>query len=33
MRELMATAADPLRARQYLLESSMIAGLKRSQEI
>ena len=33
MQELMATAADPQRARQYLLESSMIAGLKRSQEI
>ena len=33
MQELIATAADPQRARQYLLESSMIAGLKRSQEV
>jgi len=33
MEELMAIAADPQRARQYLLESSMIAGLQRSQEI
>ncbi len=33
MRELWARAAYPQRARQYLLESSMIAGLKRSQEI
>ena len=31
MEELMATAADPQRARQYLLETSMIAGLRRSQ--
>jgi 3-(3-hydroxy-phenyl)propionate hydroxylase len=33
MEELMAIAADPLRARQFLLDSSMIAGLRRSQEI
>jgi len=33
MEELIATAADPQRARQYLLETSMIAGLKRSQEL
>jgi 3-(3-hydroxy-phenyl)propionate hydroxylase len=33
MEELMATAADPQRARQFLLESSMIAGLKKSLEI
>ena len=33
MEELMATAGDPQRARQYLLETSMIAGLKRSQEM
>jgi hypothetical protein len=26
MEELIATAADPQRARQYLLETSMIAG-------
>jgi 3-(3-hydroxy-phenyl)propionate hydroxylase len=30
MEELIATAADPQRARDYLLETSMIAGLKRS---
>jgi 3-(3-hydroxy-phenyl)propionate hydroxylase len=33
MEELMAIAADPQRARQFLLDSSMIAGLRRSQEI
>ena len=33
MVELIATAADPGRARQYLLESSMIAGLRKSLEI
>lgn len=33
MEELMATAADPQRARQFLLESSMIAGLRKSLEI
>jgi 3-(3-hydroxy-phenyl)propionate hydroxylase len=33
MVELVATAADPQRARQYLLESSMIAGLRKSLEI
>ncbi|HEX6154596.1 MAG TPA: FAD-dependent monooxygenase, partial [Burkholderiales bacterium] len=33
MEELMATAADPQRARQYLLETSMIAGLQRNQEL
>jgi 3-(3-hydroxy-phenyl)propionate hydroxylase len=33
MQELIAIAADPQRARQHLLESSMIAGLKKSQEI
>ena len=33
MEELMAIAADPQRSREYLLESSMIAGLRRSQEI
>lgn len=32
MEELMAIAADPQRARQFLLDSSMIAGLHRSQE-
>lgn len=32
MEELIAIAADPQRARDYLLESSMIAGLKRSRE-
>jgi 3-(3-hydroxy-phenyl)propionate hydroxylase len=31
--ELIATAADPERARNYLLESSMIAGLRRANEI
>ncbi len=31
--ELIATAADPERARKYLLESSMIAGLQRANEI
>jgi 3-(3-hydroxy-phenyl)propionate hydroxylase len=31
--ELIATAADAQRARKYLLESSMIAGLKRANEI
>jgi hypothetical protein len=33
MEELVAIAADPPRARQYLLESSMIAGLRKSMEI
>ena len=33
MEELVAVAADPPRARQYLLESSMIAGLRKSMEI
>jgi 3-(3-hydroxy-phenyl)propionate hydroxylase len=33
MEELMAIAADPQRARAFLLDSSMIAGLRRSQEI
>ena len=33
MEELVATAADPERARQYLLESSMIAGLRKSAEV
>jgi len=33
MEELIATANDPRRARQHLLESSMIAGLRKSQEI
>src|SRR5262245_20242164 len=33
MQELIAIAADPQRARQYLLDSSMIAGLRRSEEI
>jgi 3-(3-hydroxy-phenyl)propionate hydroxylase len=31
--ELIATAADAERARKYLLESSMIAGLKRANEV
>jgi 3-(3-hydroxy-phenyl)propionate hydroxylase len=31
--ELIATAGDPERARKYLLESSMIAGLKRANEV
>jgi 3-(3-hydroxy-phenyl)propionate hydroxylase len=33
MEELVAVAADPQRARQHLLESSMIAGLRKSMEI
>jgi 3-(3-hydroxy-phenyl)propionate hydroxylase len=33
MVELVATAADPQRSRQHLLESSMIAGLRKSLEI
>jgi len=33
MEELVAVAADPQRARQHLLESSMIAGLRKSQAI
>jgi 3-(3-hydroxy-phenyl)propionate hydroxylase len=33
MEELMAIAADPQRARAFLLDSSMISGLRRSQEI
>jgi hypothetical protein len=33
MEELVAVAADPQRARQHLLESSMIAGLRQSQEL
>src|SRR5688500_16422087 len=32
MEELMAIAADPQRARAFLLDSSMIAGLRRSQQ-
>ena len=31
--ELIATAGDAVRARKYLLESSMIAGLKRANEV
>ncbi|MCZ8132887.1 MAG: FAD-dependent monooxygenase [Steroidobacteraceae bacterium] len=31
--ELLATVADPARAREYLLQSSMIVGLRRSQAI
>ena len=30
LRELMAIAADPVRAREYLLETSMISGLQQS---
>jgi 3-(3-hydroxy-phenyl)propionate hydroxylase len=33
MEELVAIASDPKRARAYLLESSMISGLRRSEEI
>jgi 3-(3-hydroxy-phenyl)propionate hydroxylase len=33
MEELVAVAADPQRARQHMLESSMIAGLRKSTEI
>jgi 3-(3-hydroxy-phenyl)propionate hydroxylase len=33
MEELVAIAADPQRARAYLLESSMISGLRKSAEI
>jgi len=33
MEELVATAADPKRARLHMLESSMIAGLRKSMEI
>jgi 3-(3-hydroxy-phenyl)propionate hydroxylase len=33
MEELVDTARDPARARAYLLDSSMIAGLRRSSEI
>jgi 3-(3-hydroxy-phenyl)propionate hydroxylase len=33
MADLMAIAADPPRARQHLLDSSMIAGLRRSQAV
>ncbi len=31
--ELIATAGDPVRARKHLLESSMIAGLQRANEV
>jgi 3-(3-hydroxy-phenyl)propionate hydroxylase len=33
MEELVQTAADSARARAYLLDSSMISGLRRSMEI
>jgi 3-(3-hydroxy-phenyl)propionate hydroxylase len=33
MEELVAIASDPMRARQHLLDSSMISGLRKSQEI
>ena len=33
MQELVETASDPARARAHLLDSSMISGLRRSQEI
>jgi hypothetical protein len=33
MEELVAIANDPPRARQHMLESSMIAGLRKSKEI
>jgi hypothetical protein len=33
MEELVAVSRDPARARAHLLDSSMIAGLRRSEEI
>ena len=33
MEELVAIAADPARARQHLLDTSMIAGLRRAREV
>jgi hypothetical protein len=33
LEELIAIAGDPLRARSYLLETSMISGLERSRRI
>jgi 3-(3-hydroxy-phenyl)propionate hydroxylase len=33
MEELVATAADPEQARAFLLESSMISGLRKSEGI
>jgi len=33
MEELVATAADPEQARAFLLESSMISGLRKSESI
>ena len=33
MEELVAIASDTQRARQYMLESSMIAGLRKSEEV
>jgi len=33
MEELIAIAADPKRARLHLLDTSMISGLRKSQEI
>jgi 3-(3-hydroxy-phenyl)propionate hydroxylase len=33
MAELVAVANDPVRARQHLLDTSMIAGLRRASEI
>jgi 3-(3-hydroxy-phenyl)propionate hydroxylase len=33
LEELIATTEDPDRARKYLLESSMIAGLARANEV
>jgi 3-(3-hydroxy-phenyl)propionate hydroxylase len=33
MLELVAIASDPLRARQHLLDTSMISGLRRSSEV
>jgi 3-(3-hydroxy-phenyl)propionate hydroxylase len=33
MEELVQVAGDPVRARAHLLDSSMISGLRRSQEI
>jgi hypothetical protein len=33
MQELVAIANDPARARQHLLDTSMISGLRRSEEV
>ncbi len=33
LKQMVETAADPVRARQHLLDTSMISGLRRSEQM